>query len=217
MQAYGAGVSTLVESSGLQADVVKAALVAHKVKYPKTYEFDATVAQSAQKTRQRTMYRTDAGFTKGVGFYRSCTGTIYHFLETDSQDWMKDSKGIMTSFSPTCIKNYPGQGLGGEIMQVGLGRIFRHLSSSKYSLVNHVKLINTVHDSVYFDISSAEIADLVLPLIASILEDVSPYFNKTYGTDWDTEFPVDVGYGSSMYYTDEVKVTDRNTTWLNKD
>jgi len=205
-EAYGAGIQKLSESSGVPADKIEKAIEARKIKYHKMYEFDENVAEEVRGTRQVTTLRTDGGYQKAVGFYRSCTGTLYSFVETEAQSWSK-SRGIMTSFSPTQMKNYPSQGLGGEIMQVQSGRVWRYIIQNE--LEHDCLLINTVHDSVYLDFRTEELAQEHLPVISWVLEDVCSYFNEKYPeVDWNTPFPVDTEYGDNIMGTN-TKVKER--------
>jgi DNA polymerase-1 len=195
-EAYGAGVPSLCESSGLDAETIQAAIDARKLTYPDMYQYDDDNIAAVKASRRPSSVRTEAGMQAGIGYLRSATDTIYHFIEGDAPDWMRH-KGIMTSFKPTTIKNYPSQGLGGEIMQVQLGRVFRYLMEND-RFNDEVLLINTVHDCVWLDMKEKHKA--VLPEIESILEDVSPYFTEHYpGVDWDTPFPVETEIGPNYY------------------
>ena len=210
-EAYGAGVKTLCESSGLDADTIKKAMDARKLRYPDMYAFDDFVVASIEKSRKSTHLRTEQQFQRGVGFYRSVTDTIYSFLENDAHAWQQD-KGQMTAFSSTAAKNYTSQGLGGEIMQVQLGRLIRAIYSK--GLQDIIKLVNTVHDSVYIDFDSEASAVHYLPMICALLEDVTPYFNRTYkNISWDTAFPVTAEYGDNLYETTN-SIETRNNEWV---
>lgn len=211
-EAYGAGINTLCESSGLSADVIKKAMDARKLKYPKMYAFDEAVMESVKKTRQVSTSRTPNGYTAGIGFYRSVTNTIYSFLESDAMGFQLD-RGILTTFTPTTTKNYPSQGLGGEITQVQSGRVFRMLL--KHGLTDSIKLFNNVHDALYIDFESKELADQYMPLIIALLEDVAPYFKVYYGITWDAMFPVEGMYGLNLYEANNV-VHERDSSWCLK-
>lgn len=208
---YGAGISKLAINSGLSADVVKEAMKARKIKYPDMYKFDEDVEAEINKTRTVTTLRTDAGYQKAIGYYRSPTNTIFHFLEDESLAWQQD-KGIFTSFQTTCIKNYPSQGLGGEIMQVQAGRVIRKLY--ELGLRDKIKLVNTVHDSMYIDCINEDVALRYLPAIGGLLEDVSMYFNLLYDTvSWNTPFPMTIDYGKNIMQTDK-PIKERTQEWV---
>lgn len=210
-EAYGAGIGSLSVSSGIPADQIEEAIKARKAKYPDMYAFDDEVALAVAKSRKPTPLRTEGGYQRAVGYYRSVTGTIYSFVEVDAPEWKQD-QGEFTSFMPTQMKNYPSQGVGGEIMQVMSGRVWRKLVVLR--LRNEVKMTNTVHDSMYFDIINEAVAKKYLPKIKTLLEDVSPYFTKTYkDVNWDTEFPVDIDYGANLLETPN-KIKEGDSEWL---
>lgn len=221
MEAYGAGVPTLSENSGLDADVIEKAIEGRKKKYHKLYKFHEDVQKEVESSRTPTRMRTENGYQRCVGYYRSVTGTIYHFLENEAPKFKQD-QGIMTAFSPTTIKNYPSQGLGGEIMQTMSGLVWRMLV--RFCLRNNIKMILTVHDSVYFDFRTADLAKKYLPKIAAVLEDVCWYFNHCFkGCNWDTPFPIDADYGQNIKQVgsekdipDTIKgsVKDRDLEWV---
>ena len=99
-------------------------------------------------------------------------------------------------------------------MQVMAGLIFRAIFRN--NLENDVLLINTVHDSVYLDFRTEELAKKYLPLIAGILEKVCEYFNNLYPEcAWNTPFPVDADYGESIYDTNNT-ITERDPAWFNQ-
>lgn len=209
-ESYGAGIAKLSEASKLPADTVQSAITARKKKYHKMYQFDEDVMDDVERTRQTTHLRTDSGWQRSVGYYESVTGTVYSFLQNEALPWQQ-KQGIHTSFSPTCIKNYPSQGLGGEIMQTMLGLLFRALR--RHDLCKDVLLINTVHDSVYIDFRTEDLAKEYLPLIAGLLEKVCDHFNRTHTmVAWATPFPVDADYGNNIMETTE-SIKERDYGW----
>jgi DNA polymerase-1 len=199
-ESYGAGTKSLCESTGMTAEQIEAAVAARKAKYYRTYEYDDQNIAKVKASRKPSQIMTDGGFQAGIGYLRSATDTIYHFVETDSPEWMQ-KRGIHTSFSPTTIKNYPSQGLGGEIMQVQLGRLFRwvlKMSTIVDGFRDGFLLVNTVHDCVWTD-CKPEFQKYVAEL-EEILEDVCDYFNQNYpNVDWNTPFPVETESGPNMY------------------
>ena len=193
---FGAGVPSLCESTGMCAEDVEAAIAARKLKYPLMYQYDAENIASVKASRRASTLRTAQGMPAGIGYLRSATDTIFHFVEGDAPDWMKH-RGIMTSFSPTTIKNYPSQGLGGEIMQVTLGRLFRWIIAND-RFDDKLLLINTVHDCCWFDVHKNYLP--YLDVAKEIMEDVSPFFNKHFpGVNWDTPFPVEFEVGPNFW------------------
>lgn len=193
---YGAGVASLAEDTGMLAEDVKAAIENRKAKYTKVYVYDDDNIAKVEASRKVSPVRTPNGMQAGIGYLRSATDTIFHFIEGDSPDWMQ-KRGTLTSFTPTTIKNYPSQGLGGEIMEVQAGRIFRWiLANDRFD--DKILMVNTVHDSIWFDCHRAYLHHMAEARV--ILEDVCSWFNKHFpNVNWDTPFPVDFDYGPTMY------------------
>jgi DNA polymerase I-like protein with 3'-5' exonuclease and polymerase domains len=195
-EAYGAGVQSLAESTKMDPDDIVAAIEARKLKYPDMYQYDEDNIEAVKKSRRPSNVLTEAGHQAGIGYLRTATDTIYHFIEQDAPDWLQH-QGQMTSFKPTTIKNFPSQGLGGEVMQVSLGRVFRWLLDNN-RFEDKFLLINTVHDCVWADVHQS--AKVHLYEMQEILEDVSPYFTEHYpNVWWDTAFPVETEIGPTMY------------------
>jgi len=159
------------------------------------YEFDDEVLAEVQDSRQLSPFSTALGFPAGIGWHKCVTQTIYHFLEQDAPKF-KQEQGIYTGFKPTTTKNYPSQGLGGLIMQVACGRIFRWLALNDF-FNGKVRIINTVHDCIWVDCHK-DIAGLVAYHIKLIMENTKHYFNKFYKTNWKLDFPIEIEAGSNM-------------------
>lgn len=200
-EAYGAGIPSLAEETGMDAEDVEAAIKARMKKYPAMYQYDADNIEKVKASRRLSPLFTDGGHRAGIGYLRAATDTIYSFIESDSPPWMQ-KRGIMTSFTPTRIKNYPSQGLGGEIMQVSLGRLFRWiLTNDRFD--DKLLMTNTVHDCCWFDVHNDYMHHV--GEAKRIMEDVSPFFNANYpSVDWNTPFPTEFEAGPSMYELEDL-------------
>jgi DNA polymerase-1 len=195
-ESFGAGVTKLAQDTGMTADDVTAAIDARKLKYATMYAWDAANIEKVKASRKVSQVRTPNGSQAGIGYLRSATDTIYHFLEGDAPDWDRH-RGIMTSFTPTIIKNYPAQGLGGEVMQVQAGRVFRWLIEND-RFDDKFLLTNTVHDCMWADVHKD--AQEHIGKMKEILEDVTPFFNEHYpNVNWATPFPTAFECGPNMY------------------
>lgn len=194
---YGASASKMAESTGMTEDQIKKLMAAKAKKYPQEAAFDEMVADEVNNSKIPTRLKSEPSkFPLSAGYYKCVTGTWYSFLEEEAPEF-NQRRGIFTSIKPTILKNYPSQGLGGEIMQIQLGRVFRWLIRSEYD--NDVKLVNTVHDCCWVDFRSLDIAKLVAPMIAGILEDVSDYWLEKFDVNWyDMPFPVETEVGPNM-------------------
>lgn len=138
-KAYGAGIKKIVESTGLAEATVKAFMEAEDRAYPRVpgmqQEWINAVARSA--------YRMPDG--EVVGEISSPTGAFYRFRRYE------DFKGNLT-FKPTMIKNYPIQGMAADIIKIIIGELREMLQTWNAQRSTPALMINTVHDSVLFDL-----------------------------------------------------------------
>ncbi len=198
LEKYGGGAAKAAEDSGIPESKIKAAMERRRAEYPRMYEFDDEVFAEVEASRQLSPFQTALGFSAGIGYHRCVTRTLYHFLEQDAPKWKQDRDGVFTAFKPTTTKNYPSQGLGGLIIQVGIGRIFRWLSKNDF-FGGKVRLVNTVHDCIWLDCHK-DYANTAITHCKAIMENTRAYFNKFYKTDWQLEFPVSVEAGPDMLH-----------------
>lgn len=195
---YGGGAASISADSGIPVDVIKTAMERRRAAYPRMYEFDDEVFAEVEASRQLSPFQTALGFSAGIGYHRCVTGTLYHFLELDAPKWKQDRDGVFTAFKPTTTKNYPSQGLGGLIIQVGIGRIFRWLSKNDF-FDGKVRLVNTVHDCIWLDCHK-DYANTAITHCKDVMENTKAYFNTFYKTGWQLEFPVSLEAGPDMLH-----------------
>ena len=129
---------------------------------------------AAMVERQATNDLNEDGFKEKFRTYvhQTETGRKYCF----SEYYNEDSWSTRTyNFSPTEFKNYPVQGLAtGDIVPMMLGVIFRQLIGR-----DDVKMVNTVHDSLMFDVKS-DSSDAFITEITTILKCTHMYFEETF-------------------------------------
>jgi DNA polymerase I-like protein with 3'-5' exonuclease and polymerase domains len=198
-RAYGAGASAIADSTGMPIDDVKDLIIAENLTYPGLNEFDMTVSGSINNSRtitQDKMFFDGRPHQIAIGEWFSPTGTRYVWSEHEAQDWQKE-RGRLTSFSPTERKNWPVQGLGGEIVQTMMGKLWRWFVA-KQNFGGKAYLVNTVHDCVLIDVHQ-DVVDLVIPTAKQILEAVPYYFNKQFDMGIDVPFPVEAEIGPNWY------------------
>ena len=129
-RAYGAGVSAIADSTGMSREQVKQLIIAEEAMYPGISAFDASVEEAIHKSRESLGNpKTINGITywPKQGQWFSPTGTRYIWTEKETPDFMKE-QGKPLGFSPTERKNWPVQGLGGEIVQTIIGKIWREFN-----------------------------------------------------------------------------------------
>ena len=195
---YGAGAPKLSKESGIPKDTILAAMVRRRETYAVMYAFDDAVFEEVQRSRVPSPLRTAAGFQAGVGYWIDPCGTKYHFVEEDAPAWKREREGVLTAFKPTTSKNYPSQGLGGHVTQVAMGRLFRWLSANDF-FGGKVKLINTVHDCIWFDCHKDLLAT-VHKYAMLIMQDTKGFFNAKYNTNWKLDFKAEFHYGPDMLH-----------------
>jgi DNA polymerase I-like protein with 3'-5' exonuclease and polymerase domains len=120
---------------------------------------------------------------------------MYSWRTYDAPSFLK-KRGIIDTFSPPELKNYPVQGTGGEIVQLVLGKLWRYFMK-KDNWNGKAFLVNTVHDCVWFDMD-ASVAEEVLKTAKIIMEGVPTYLKKHFNIDCPVPFPVDVEMGRNM-------------------
>lgn len=181
---YGAGYKSISENCGLSYSEAKNFIANYYSRYPKVKQWQEDTIVEAKRVRRNMGTRTQNGFPQHYAKLVSITGRRYVFKEEDAPAWLNTNQ---PSFSPTQIKNYPIQGLAtGDIvpMMVGiLGERFMEFST--------VLLINTVHDSMIFDVCTATNDPyLTAAVIKTEMEKAPEYFNARFKPDIPFDLPL---------------------------
>lgn len=202
---YGAGPKTMAETAGVTIDKAKEFIEAYYNRYPIVKQWQEQCIAVVKGNAEATNDKTYLGVPAAKSWLSSPTGRWYCFKEQDSPEWMWET-GILTSFSPTRIKNYPVQGFStGDVVPLALGKIFRYLLHSKSN--KRIRFVNTVHDSLIFDVRP-DLDVQVLRDIKEILEGLPREINYLWpdvkfdlpllagvemGPSWGECKPVDIG------------------------
>jgi DNA polymerase-1 len=155
---YGAGAVTISRSAGVSREEVDAMIEAEQRTYPGIVAF--------QKLVRVTALRVGNPGLPTHYVFELPTGCRMAFTARDAHHDL-----------PT-MKNYPIQGYAAELVQAMLGKLFRHLSANDF-YDNKVRLINFVHDSVWFDCHTSVVSRVVEESEA-ILSSIKPTFEKMY-------------------------------------
>lgn len=131
--------------------------------------------------------------------YHAPTGRILKFQEYKN-DFEWSTKDY--SFSPTELKNYPVQSLAtGDIVPMMLGHLFE-----KYKLIpDKVVMINTIHDSILFDVQ----ADFAVPFMEDVLDELRKThqrFLDVFGLTLPVEFNASASFGFDWFNMEETKL-----------
>ena len=198
-RAYGAGPQAISESTGIPLKEVKDLIRAEEALYPGVTRFDGRVEESIINTAKPSgRYITLNGVSHLIkeGHWWCPTGTKYNFSEEIAPQFLQE-RGIFTSFSPTQRKNYPVQGLGGEIVQTMIGKMFRFFAKQN-NYNERAFLINTVHDCILIDCHE-DMVGLVVTHAVQMMEKVPNVFNYYFDMKINVPFPVEAEVGMNWY------------------
>lgn len=195
-RAYGAGSKAIAHSTGMSVDDIDAMIKAEDEMYPGVLRYNADVAKEVADSAVAFRDRTRNFKVYRQGFYVAPTGCRYKFRSYDAPAFM-ERRGVQDTFSPPEMKNYPVQGTGGEIVQLVLGKLWRHFVSNK-NYGGKALLINTVHDCVWIDCHK-DVLHQVAADVKRIMESVPEFMQATFGMKITVPFPVEVEAGPNMY------------------
>ena len=189
---YGGGAKTLAKQSGLDVSTVKKIIKAFYARYPGVKDF-----QADQSSRLGPTYysgKTLKGYPRHSAKLTSITGRQYTFNEYDNPPWAKRATGKDTDFSYTQLCNYEVQGFAtGDIVPTVIGVMFRELKRNPM-LKDKCLMINTVHDSVIFDVHYS-VLEYACDEIKRIMESAPEIMKEVYGIDIELPLKVEVTAG----------------------
>lgn len=182
---YGAGTKKIAETLGLSDAEVRNFLMNFTNKYLNVAEYFSAANRFAKRTRTPhepvTKVHTVPTETPTTRVY-----TVESKLSPHYGEW-----GV----SPTFLKNYPIQGFAtGDLVPLVANIILGHLGTYDEDITKHIKFINTVHDSIMFDLTKEK-----LPIILSIIElafcNLVDQFEELFGYKLTVEYSYDVKIG----------------------
>lgn len=202
---YGGGANTLAKQSGLEVSVVKKIIKAFYARYPgvKAYQQD----QLARLELGPVTTKTKKGFPSHEAKLVSPTGREYTFNEYDNAPWAKRATGKDVEYSWTQLCNYECQGFAtGDIVPTVIGYLFRALKADPV-LRDTCLMINTVHDSIIFDVRN-EVIEHAVKVIRNVMEDAPKIMKEVYGIDMGAlPFKVQISGGPNWKEQHEIKST----------
>jgi hypothetical protein len=199
---YGAGVKMLSESTGLSQETIRQLIDKEREIYKgcdlftnivtlSANKYDPTLQDGTKNVRGHQIYK---------GMFPVITGSRYVFTESDLPESFQREKSEAeksTNFSPTHLKNYPVQGFAGEIVQIMLGKLWRHfVANNNYN--GDALLMNTVHDCVWVDTTKRAyltVAQDVERIMSGAREELNRLWPEM---ECVVSFPVDVVAGENM-------------------
>ena len=187
---YGAGATTIHEQSNLSMEQAKDLVNAYYSRYPGIKDYHKYVEKQVTSSRQSTKRFTDNGLPSGRGVFKSVTGREYVFNEYDAPAWTNKD----VSFSPTEMKNYPVQGFAtADIVPMILGKVLKNVM---LQYTDKAYMINTVHDSILFDIHPQYVQGFIVTL-SDELSKTAQHMKDIFDIDITVPLGFDIELGTS--------------------
>lgn len=95
----------------------------------------------------------------------------------------------------TMIKNHPVQSLGADIVSILRVDLHKRIKNSGVKC----EMINTVHDSIVFDLSDKNDVDKVAEMTYNVLNDFPTNFKKVFGKDFNLSISGEIGVGVNLH------------------
>lgn len=217
-RAYGAGAKKIADSTSMALEDVEALIEAERLRYP---EIDAyfeartkEIEQARVPTSKVVPHPKFPALICRLGMARVATpdGKRYTYVESPAMDFQV-KRGVLTSFSPTEIKNYEVQGEGAEWMKAAIWLAVRAFYA-RGNFDDKALLVNTVHDAQYADVHPDVRIQAGALLHASMVE-ASTFMEWWFNWPLPLPVPSDTVWGKDM--GDENSFTDEGFDALVKE
>lgn len=224
-RAYGAGAEKISRFVKKSKETVQSWIDADELRYPGITRYNEKVEAIVKSNRWLVpIYKIHPNakvkLQMGRGWYRTFDGKKYVFTESPSPKFLLD-RGIYQGFTPTELKNYPVQGLGGEWMKAAMWLAVRIFYAYK-NFDGLALLINTVHDALYADAHESVRLKAAVAVHAAMLA-ASDLIEYLFGYKIDVPVPSETSEGPSMYEQKRIDDTpqftaaaERTRKWLRK-
>lgn len=201
---YGASVKGLAYACGITEEQAQRFKDTESKLFPQMASYaQEHVRPVVERTGANSIHRemSDAGVFRVYhrGFYQAPSGTCYSFREREKY---VNGQTIM-AYKDTEIANYWCQGEASFIVQAACGRVIRALLECDFE-GGKVLPINTVHDAIYLDCASEELAIKWGKRVRDIMEEtpkqlctVIPALKEVLYNE--VHFPAVPEYGDSLY------------------
>lgn len=206
---YGAGAGGVAEQGGISKPEAKRFIDTFYTRYPGVKKWHEEMFAAVEAGRYYEGKKDkDTGLPVGEGclvspMSKRCYVFREYVLDEAIARWKKKTVG----FSPTEIKNYPVQGgATGDIVPLVLGKLFRVLRNSPV-LWDKCLLINTVHDSVMFDVHKSVYIEAITT-IKRVMESAPTYIKETFGFDFPLKLKVGLSCGPNWMEQTEITFTE---------
>lgn len=186
---YGAGAKAIAEQAGIDLSEAKRFIETFYTRYPSVKTWHEHVKAKVDEGRVYFGDKDKDGVPIGESSYEGFSKRFYVFKE-----YASTYKKGEANFSQSEIKNYPVQGTAtGDIVPLVLGKLYRLLHAHP-KLWDKCLMINTVHDSVLFDIHE-DVLNEAITFCRNIMESAPKYIKETWNFDFNAGLKVGVSVG----------------------
>lgn len=219
-RAYGAGIATIAEATGMAEDEVQALADAEAERYPEIEAYFAKITDLIEANTKLTGVKVPhPDFPSkivelGRGFHRTPDGKLYSWRQNPAPKYIVERSGKWASYSPPEIKNYEVQGGGAEWAKAAMWlaiRAFYQLRNFKHRAC----LVNQVHDACYVD-AAPEVAAQAAALLHVCMEHASPFIEKWFDWHQPVYVPSDTTWGDSMIEEKKPEGMQEHIEWATK-
>ena len=191
---YGAGYKSMAKKLDLPMSETRAFIDAYYLRYSGVKAWQQENMELVAAARSVAHGRkTPKGNPQGISKIQTETGRIYTFKERDLDGMYIKSP---TGFWATEIKNYFVQGFAtGDIVPLMLGVIWRALKNNEEIDTDKILLVNTVHDSIVFDVFDIAHAEQCRDFVLPIMNNTNRYIKKTWNIDMVVPIKADCKIG----------------------
>lgn len=194
---YGAGAKAISKSAKCSLEEAKKFIDVFYNRYPQVADWHRGFAAIVEKDAKHLVDSKGLLEKFRTCVYTAETGRRFVFTEYfNDSTWSPK----MYNFSPTELKNYPVQSLAtGDIVPLMLGVLFRKFIHRK-----DVLLVNTIHDSVMFDVTKEALVEFILD-VQEVFQDTDKYFKETFKHPLALKLNASVSYGINWFSMEEIK------------
>lgn len=201
---YGAGAGAIAAQTGMPKADAKRFIDVFYTRYPGVKDFHTLQLIRAEAAREYVGDKDkETGLPVGKATLDSWSGRRYVYREYPLPPEIKAWKKKDVGFSPTELKNYPVQGgATADIVPLVLGKLLRVLRNNP-ELKDKCLMINTVHDSVLFDVHK-DVLEAAILVIKATMEAAPTYIKEQFGFEFPLKLKVGVSYGRNWLEQNEI-------------
>lgn len=173
---YGASAMGIAYSTGCTKEEAQEFLDTEKELFPESSTYAERIVRP-EVERTGLEGKLESEFHEGRrelyrrGYFKAKGGTCYSFRQ-----FPKKVRGkVVYDYKSTQLSNYWCQGEASFIVQVACGRLVYELLNYPEYLSGDVLIINTVHDAIYLDCATEELAIKFGKITKSIMESTPKY------------------------------------------